>query len=55
MLSFELVRFLAVNSKLFKMYKNEDVSVGAWLAGMIRFFEFECDFTTLLKLIYTGF
>ncbi|ETN73916.1 hypothetical protein RB195_016755 [Necator americanus] len=33
-LSYELVRYLALNSRLFKMYKNEDVSVGAWLAGL---------------------
>ncbi|CAI2347048.1 unnamed protein product [Caenorhabditis sp. 36 PRJEB53466] len=33
-LSYELVRFLAVNARLFRMYKNEDVSVGAWLAGL---------------------
>uniref|UniRef100_A0A0K0CXF5 Hexosyltransferase n=1 Tax=Angiostrongylus cantonensis TaxID=6313 RepID=A0A0K0CXF5_ANGCA len=33
-LSFELVRFLAMNARLFKLYKNEDVSVGAWLAGL---------------------
>ncbi|KAK5980442.1 Hexosyltransferase [Trichostrongylus colubriformis] len=33
-LSYELVRFLALNARLFKMYKNEDVSVGAWLAGL---------------------
>ncbi|WKX95830.1 hypothetical protein Q1695_012350 [Nippostrongylus brasiliensis] len=34
LLSYELVRFLALNARLFKMYKNEDVSVGAWLAGL---------------------
>ncbi|KAJ1374287.1 hypothetical protein KIN20_036944 [Parelaphostrongylus tenuis] len=33
-LSFELVRFLAMNARLFKLYRNEDVSVGAWLAGL---------------------
>ncbi|EYB85969.1 hypothetical protein Y032_0287g1439 [Ancylostoma ceylanicum] len=33
-LSYELVRYLALNSRLLKMYKNEDVSVGAWLAGL---------------------
>ncbi|CAB3404535.1 unnamed protein product [Caenorhabditis bovis] len=33
-LSYELVKFLAVNSRLFRLYKNEDVSVGAWLAGL---------------------
>ncbi|CAI5441162.1 unnamed protein product [Caenorhabditis angaria] len=33
-LSYELVKYLAVNSRLFRMYKNEDVSVGAWLAGL---------------------
>ncbi|VDO60644.1 unnamed protein product [Heligmosomoides polygyrus] len=33
-LSYELVRFLALNARLLKMYKNEDVSVGAWLAGL---------------------
>ncbi|KJH51423.1 ubiquitin--protein ligase [Dictyocaulus viviparus] len=33
-LSYELVRYLAVNARLFKLYKNEDVSVGAWLAGL---------------------
>ncbi|CAJ0587152.1 unnamed protein product, partial [Mesorhabditis spiculigera] len=33
-LSYELVRFLATNARLFKLYKNEDVSVGAWLAGL---------------------
>ncbi|VDM72037.1 unnamed protein product [Strongylus vulgaris] len=33
-LSYELVRFLALNARLFKLYKNEDVSVGAWLAGL---------------------
>nr|CAJ84707.1 beta-1,3-galactosyltransferase 6 [Caenorhabditis briggsae] len=33
-LSYELVRFLATNAPLFRIYKNEDVSVGAWLAGL---------------------
>ncbi|KAK6021889.1 N-acetyllactosaminide 3-alpha-galactosyltransferase, partial [Ostertagia ostertagi] len=33
-LSYELARYLALNARLFKMYKNEDVSVGAWLAGL---------------------
>uniref|UniRef100_A0A1I7UGX4 Hexosyltransferase n=1 Tax=Caenorhabditis tropicalis TaxID=1561998 RepID=A0A1I7UGX4_9PELO len=33
-LSYELVRFLALNAPLFRIYKNEDVSVGAWLAGL---------------------
>ncbi|CAI4221334.1 unnamed protein product [Auanema sp. JU1783] len=33
-LSYELVRYVAINSKLLKLYKNEDVSVGAWLAGL---------------------
>lgn len=33
-LSYELVRYLSVNARLLKIYKNEDVSVGAWLAGL---------------------
>ncbi|EFO88677.1 CRE-SQV-2 protein [Caenorhabditis remanei] len=33
-LSYELVRFLATNAPLFRIYRNEDVSVGAWLAGL---------------------
>ncbi|CAJ0932123.1 unnamed protein product, partial [Mesorhabditis belari] len=33
-LSYELVRFLSTNARLLKLYKNEDVSVGAWLAGL---------------------
>lgn len=30
----DLVEYLGMNSKLFKIYKNEDVAVGAWLAGL---------------------
>ncbi|VDN82273.1 unnamed protein product [Brugia pahangi] len=33
-LSYKLVDFLVRNKDLLKFYKNEDVSVGAWLAGL---------------------
>lgn len=33
-LAHDLVEYLGRNSKLFKIYKNEDVAVGAWLAGI---------------------
>ncbi|MCP9262126.1 Beta-1,3-galactosyltransferase sqv-2 [Dirofilaria immitis] len=33
-LSYKLVDFLVRNKDLLKIYKNEDVSVGAWLAGL---------------------
>ncbi|VDN52472.1 unnamed protein product [Dracunculus medinensis] len=33
-LAFKLVEFIAKNKELLKLYKNEDVSVGAWLAGL---------------------
>ncbi|PAV84707.1 hypothetical protein WR25_02256 [Diploscapter pachys] len=33
-ISKQLVQYLATNAHLLKMYKNEDVSVGAWLAGL---------------------
>ncbi|XP_062506115.1 beta-1,3-galactosyltransferase 6-like [Corticium candelabrum] len=33
-LSHDLVKFIGLNKDYFKMFKNEDVSVGAWLAGI---------------------
>lgn len=33
-LSHELIKFISSNKGFFKMYKNEDVSVGTWLAGI---------------------
>lgn len=33
-IAYDLVEYIAKNSRLLKLYKNEDVSVGAWLAGL---------------------
>lgn len=34
MLAYSLASFISSNLKLLKMYRSEDASVGAWLAGL---------------------
>ena len=45
-LSMDLVRLLARNAPFLKVYKNEDVSVGAWLAPYNVDFMFDSRFNT---------
>jgi len=45
-LSRTLVSFLARNKDLFKLYRSEDVSVGAWLAGLDVYYKHDVRFDT---------
>jgi galactosylxylosylprotein 3-beta-galactosyltransferase len=54
-LAHSLAKFIAQNVELFKFYQNEDVSVGAWLAGLDVGLALFCFTLILLKNLCTQF